>query len=123
MTPREVLGGTFRSLRIRNYRVFFWSQLVSLTGAWTQTVAQSWLVLTLTGSGVALGVTTALQFLPTALLGLWGGLVADRFDKRKVLLATQGSAGVLALALGVLTATGAVRLWMVYLLALLLGLV
>jgi MFS family permease len=112
---------TFRSLRIRNYRLFFFGQLVSVSGTWMQQLAQDWLVLRLTNRSLPVGITTALQFAPVLVLGIWGGLIADRLDKRRLLLATQGTMGALALALGVLTATGAVRLWMIYLLALLLG--
>jgi MFS family permease len=112
---------TFRSLRIRNYRLFFFGQLVSVSGTWMQQLAQDWLVLRLTNRSLPVGITTALQFGPVLVLGIWGGLIADRLDKRRLLLATQGAMGALALALGVLTATGAVRLWMIYLLALLLG--
>jgi MFS family permease len=120
---RAVGARTFRSLRIRNYRLFFFGQLVSVTGTWMQTVAQSWLVLNLTGSGVALGITVALQFLPMLLFGMWGGLLADRLDKRRLLVATQAAGGVLAVALWALVATGAVQLWMVYAFAFLLGVV
>ena len=123
MSPRAYVEDMFRSLRVRNYRLFSGAQLVSLSGTWMQTVAQNWLVLDLTGSGVALGIVTGLQFLPTALAGLWGGLLADRFSKRRILMWTQGLSGVLAVALGLLTLTGAVRLWMVYVLALVLGIV
>lgn len=112
---------TFRSLHVRNYRLFFWGQLVSVTGTWMQTVAQNWLVLSLTNSGLSLGVTVALQFLPMLLFGMWGGLVADRYDKRRVLVATQAVSGVLALTLWALVAAGVVELWMVYVLAFLLG--
>jgi len=114
---------TFRSLRIRNYRLFFVGQLVSVTGTWMQTVAQSWLVLKITGSGLALGVTVALQFLPMLLFGMWGGLIADRGDKRRLLIGTQVASGVLAFVLWGLVATGSVELWMVYALAFLLGVV
>jgi MFS family permease len=110
-------------LQVRNYRLYFLGQIVSTTGTWMQSVAQVWLVLRLTHSGLALGITTGLQFLPILLLGPWGGVVADRFDKRKVLIATQAADAVLALTLGVLTLTGVVELWMVYGLALGLGLV
>jgi MFS family permease len=120
---RALGARTFRSLRIRNYRLFFVGQLVSVTGTWMQTVAQSWLVLNITGSGVALGVTVALQFLPMLLFGMWGGLLADRLDKRRLLIATQGAGGVLALVLWALVAGGVVELWMVYVLAFLLGVV
>jgi len=112
---------TFRSLQIRNYRLFFFGQLVSVSGTWMQQLAQDWLVLRLTNRPLPVGITTALQFAPVLVLGIWGGLVADRVDKRRLLLATQSVMGALALSLGVLTATGAVRLWMIYLLALLLG--
>jgi MFS family permease len=112
---------TFRSLRIRNYRLFFLGQLVSLTGTWMQQVAQDWLVLRLTDRALPVGITTALQFLPVLLFAAWGGLAADRVDKRRLLAATQAAMGTLALVLGVLTLTGSVRLWMVYLLAFLLG--
>jgi MFS family permease len=120
---RRVAGSTFGSLRVRNYRLYFIGQVVSVSGSWMQRVAQSWLVLHLTGSGVALGIVSALQFLPILLLGAWGGVLADRIDKRRVLMITQAVMGFLALALGAVTLTGLVQLWMVYLLALLLGLV
>ncbi|MDQ6772972.1 MAG: MFS transporter [Candidatus Dormibacteraeota bacterium] len=118
----RLAGGTFSSLSIRNYRLFFGGQVVSVTGSWMQRVAQSWLVLHLTGSGVALGIVTALQFVPMLFFGLWGGVVADRADKRHVLYATQAAMGLLAALLGALTLSGSVRLWMVYALALILGL-
>ena len=123
---RRSMHGTFRSLRVRNYRLYFTSQLISVSGTWMQTVAQAFLVLHLAPpgrSGIALGVVTALQFLPMLLFGTWGGLVADRVDKRRLLYGTQSAAGVLALTLGLLTATGTVRLWQVFLLATLLGFV
>lgn len=120
---RTAADATFRSLRVRNYRLYFLGQIVSVTGTWMQSVAQIWLVLKLTGSPLALGITTGLQFLPILVLGPFGGVVADRFDKRKVLIATQAADAGLALVLGVLTLTGVVRLGMVYALALGLGLV
>ena len=113
----------FRSLRVRNYRLYAAGQLVSLTGTWMQRVAQDWLVLELTNSGTALGIVTALQFLPSLLFGLWGGVLADRYDKRKLLLATQTGLALVALILGVLDVTGIVQYWQVLALALLLGLV
>ena len=118
---RRVASATFGSLAIRNYRLFFAGQVISVSGSWMQRVAQAWLVLHLTGSGLALGTVTALQFLPLLLVGAWGGLLADRLEKRRLLLAMQASMGLLALALGLLTLSGSVRLWMVYLLALALG--
>ena len=116
-------GGTFRSLRIRNYRLFAAGQVVSLSGTWGQRVAQDWLVLELSGnSGVALGITTGLQFLPVLLFGLYGGVLADRYDKRRLLLGAQGAMAVLALVLATLDLSGAVQLWHVYALAFGLGL-
>jgi len=106
---------------VRNFRLFFFGHLISSTGTWMQQVGQDWLVLRLTDAPLPLGVTLALQFAPILVLGGWAGLIADRVDKRRLLLATQTAMAALALVLGVLTATGAVRLWMVYALALLLG--
>src|SRR5438093_1593275 len=120
---RLAASRTFRSLGVRNYRLYFIGQIVSMSGTWMQSVAQAWLVLELTGSGIALGTVTALQFLPTLLLGPWGGLIADRVDKRKLLIWTQSASAMLALALGVLVVTHVVTLWMVNALALGLGLV
>lgn len=111
----------FRSLRVRNYRLFASGQLVSLTGTWMQRVAQDWLVLTLTNSGAALGIVTALQFGPSLLLGPWGGVLADRGDKRKLLLFTQSSLALLALLLGLLDLGGVVAYWHVLVLATALG--
>jgi len=106
---------------VRNFRLFLFGHLVSSTGTWMQQVAQDWLVLRITDAPLPLGITLALQFAPMLAFGAWAGLVADRVDKRRLLLATQTAMAVLALVLGTLTATGAVRLWMVYTLALLLG--
>ena len=108
---------TFAAMRFRNYRLYCFSQIVSFSGTWMQGLAQSWLVLELTGSGTALGTVVAMQFLPTLLLAPFGGVIADRFDKRKLIIITQSTAGLLALTLGVLTITGAVELWMVYVIA------
>jgi MFS family permease len=124
MTPVErAARRTFRSLRTRNFRLYFAGQVVSGAGSWMQLVAQAWLVLRLTHSGVALGTTLALQFAPILLAGAWGGILADRVDKRRLLIATATAAGVLALILGVITATGVVQVWMVYALAVALGIV
>lgn len=111
------------SLQIPNFRRFFTGQVISVSGSWMQTVAEAWLVLSLTSSGVALGVSTALQFLPILLLGAWGGLLADRFPKRRLLIVTQTLAIAPALALFLLTITGVVTLWAVYALVLVRGLV
>ena len=120
---RAAVHQTFSSLRIRNYRLYFVAQLISVSGTWMQTVAQAWLVLHLTGSGVDLGVVVGLQFLPMLLFGPFGGLVADRMNKRRLLYATQTAGGLLALALGILVVSHTVQLWQVYLLAGLLGVV
>lgn len=112
---------TFGSLSSRNFRLYFFGQIVSNSGTWMQSIAQSLLVLKITGSGVDLGLVSALAFLPVLLFGTAGGLVADRLDKRKLILTTQSLLAMQAAVLGVLTATGVVRLWMVYSLALLMG--
>jgi MFS family permease len=120
----STLQRTFGSLQTRNYRLFATGQVISNTGSWMQRVAQDWLVLDLThGSGTALGITTGLQFLPLLLFSLWGGMVADRYPKRLILMGTQAAAGVLALILGVLALTHTVQIWHVYALAFALGLV
>ncbi len=112
-----------RSLKVRNYRLYFFGQLVSLTGTWAQQIAQDWLVLQLTDSGTALGLVTALQFAPALLLSLYGGALADRGDKRRLMLATQTGLALTALTLGLLDISGAVRIWQVMLLAAVLGVV
>jgi len=113
---------TFRALAIRNYRLYAMGALVSNTGTWMQRVGQDWLVLQLSaGDGVALGITTGLQFLPMLLLSPYAGLVADRFPKRRVLVATQLSMAVPAGVLGLLAITGLAQTWHVYVLALLFG--
>ncbi|GAB2814810.1 MFS transporter [Actinocorallia aurea] len=112
----------FRSLRNRNYRYFLSGQVISNTGTWMQRIAQDWLVLQLThGSGTALGITTALQFLPMLLFGLWGGVVADRFPRRKLIALTQIGLALPALALGLLDVGGLAQVWHVYVLAFALG--
>jgi MFS family permease len=111
----------WRALRHRNYRLFFGGQLVSLVGTWMQAVAQSWLVLQLTGDPLLLGVVAAAQFMPVLILGLFGGLIADHVPKRKTLIATQTSAMLLAFALFGLTVTHQVQVWHVLLLALGVG--
>ncbi|HET7591214.1 MAG TPA: MFS transporter [Solirubrobacterales bacterium] len=109
------LRRSFNSLEVPNYRRYFTGQLISLSGTWMQTVAALWVVLSLTGSGVAVGLTTALQFLPMLLIGAWGGLLADRFPKRRLLITTQTLMAIPALGLFAVTATGVVAPWMVYL--------
>ncbi|MEV6818979.1 MFS transporter [Nocardiopsis dassonvillei] len=114
----------FRSLANRNYRLYALGQLLSNPGTWMQRIAQDWLVLQLSGgSGIALGMTTALQFLPLLLFGLWGGALVDRLDKRRLLVCTQAAMGVLAVGLGILATAGAAQVWHVYLFAFGLGLI
>ncbi|AZM90351.1 MFS transporter [Streptomyces sp. W1SF4] len=113
----------FSSLKIRNYRLFATGQVVSNTGTWMQRIAQDWLVLSLTGSASAVGVTIALQFLPMLLFGLYGGVLADRLPKRPLLIATQSAMGLTGIALAALTLAGDVQVWHVYLAAFLIGLV
>jgi MFS family permease len=112
---------TFAALSIPNYRRYYGGQSISLIGTWMQMTAQSWLVLTLTHSGAALGVIVALQTLPVLVLGPYGGVIADRVDKRRMMIALQSAMGVQALILGLLTVTGAVRVWEIGLLAAVLG--
>lgn len=114
---RALSRKTFASLRFRNYRLYFFSQIVSFSGTWMQSIALAWLVLQLTGSGTALGAVMAMRFVPTLFLAPIGGVIADRFDKRRLIIATQSIAGLLALALGVITLSGVVELWMVYVLS------
>nr|WP_245557010.1 MFS transporter [Jongsikchunia kroppenstedtii] len=112
----------FASLAIRNYRIYFFGAFLSNIGTWIQRVAQDWLVLELShGSAVAVGVTTALQFLPSLLLGPFGGLLADRLDKRLLLCVTQLWMALSALALGLLTVTGVAQTWHVYVAAFVFG--
>jgi MFS family permease len=122
--PPQPTGGwrsTFVSLRIRNFRLFAASQLLSNTGAWMQRIAQDWLVLTLTNSPMAVGITTAMQFLPMLLFGLYGGVIADRCPKRRTLLITQSVACLLAGTLAVLSLARVITVWEVWIVALVLG--
>jgi MFS family permease len=108
------LRRSFDSLAVPNYRRYFTGQIVSVSGNWMQMVAEIWLVLSLTGSGVAVGATTALQFLPILLFGAWGGVLADRFSKRRLLIVTQTLMALPALVLLAVTAGGVVAPWMVF---------
>jgi MFS family permease len=120
--PTPPKQGTFASLRVRNYRLFFSGQVISNVGTWMNRIAQDWLVFTLTGNNpVALGVAAALQFAPTLFLSLWAGVLADRLDKRKLLIIVQTCMALCAVALGVLDVSGAVQLWHVYLLCFIFG--
>ncbi|MFF8999379.1 MFS transporter [Streptomyces achromogenes] len=120
--PASGRSSMFSSLRIRNYRLFFAGQVVSNTGTWMQRIAQDWLVLSLTGSSAAVGITTALQFLPMLLFGLYGGVLVDRLPKRPTLLVTQSAMAVTGLALAALTLSGQVQVWHVYVAAFAVGL-
>jgi MFS family permease len=114
---------TFHSLHTRNFRLYFIGQVVSVTGTWLNATASAWLVLRLSDSGFALGLNTALTFLPILLVGAFGGMLADRHDKRKILIVTQAVYASLALTLFILAATDVAQLWMVYALSLAAGLV
>lgn len=116
-------GGTFAALRHPGFRPYIVAQIVSNVGTWVQITVENWLVLELSHSGVALGVTNALQFGSSLVLGLYGGVVADRSDRRRVLIVTRSCLGLLALALGLLAGIGALRVWLIWLAAGLLGLV
>ncbi|MEJ7630348.1 MAG: MFS transporter [Nocardioidaceae bacterium] len=116
------MSPTFQALVVRNYRIYWLGGLVSNSGTWMQRVAQDWLVLQLTHSGTALGITTGLQFLPFLLATPYAGLIADRYPKRRVLLVTQASLTLTAGVLGLLAITGVAQTWHVYVLALLFGL-
>src|SRR5205823_8024079 len=113
---------TFLALRHRNFRLFWFGQMISLMGTWMQTIGQAWLVLQLTHSAWLLGIVGALQFLPVMLFALFGGVLADKLPKRTVLLFTQSSATLQAFILWILVASGGVQLWHVLVLAALLGL-
>ena len=112
---------TFAALAVPNYRRYYSGQSISLIGTWMQMTAQAWLVLTLTHSSTWLGLVVALQTLPVLVLGPYGGVIADRVNKRKLMIALQGAMGLQALTLGLLTVAGAVTVWEIGLLAALLG--
>lgn len=119
--PLTVRQRTFSSLKVPNYRLYMTGQSISLIGTWMQMTAQSWLVLTLTHSSTALGLVVALQTLPVLFLGPYGGVVADRADKQRLMVYLQSAMGVQALILGLLTVLGVVRFWEVCALAVVLG--
>ncbi len=114
-------AGTFRSMRTRNYRLYFYGQLVSTSGTWMQTVALGWLVLRITNSGFDVGVVTALQFLPMLLIGTYGGVIADRLNKRRTLMVTQSGMAVAAAGLAAIALAGRDPLWAIYLLTFVSG--
>ncbi len=112
---------TFRALKTRNYRLFFIGQVISRSGMWIQMIAENWLVIQLGGSGLTLGVTTALQFAPLLLFSAYAGVLVDRWNRRTVLIATQCASGLLAFAIGGLALVGSIQIWMIWLAAFLLG--
>ncbi|HEX2962999.1 MAG TPA: MFS transporter [Ignavibacteriales bacterium] len=121
-SARNIFRNTFSSLKVRNYRLYYIGQGISLPGTWMQRIAQAWLVLKLTGSGTSLGLVTALQFLPVLLFTPLGGVIADRYSKRNLLYITQACQGISALILGIVVVTNTVQLWMIYILAAFFGL-
>ena len=120
---RRSFRSSFASLQVRNYRLYFGGQIVSLAGNWMQIVAELWLILTLTDSGLAVGIATALQFTGILLFGALGGSLADRFDKRKLLMVTQTGMAVPAMLLFILAVSGSAQAWMVFVVIGLRGLV
>ncbi|MFA5871575.1 MAG: MFS transporter [Parcubacteria group bacterium] len=114
---------TFSSLATRNFRLYFIGQSISMAGTFMQGIALAWLVLKMTNSGTALGVAVSLQYLPILLLGPWGGMVADRFSKRALLIMTKSAFGILAFSLGILVLTGIIQVWMIFLLSLATGII
>src|SRR5690242_13776973 len=112
---------TFASLRIRNFRLYFAGQVVSFAGNWMQIVALATLVHDLTGSGTKLGLVYMVQFAPVLLFGAYGGVLADRYDRRKLSMLTQLLLAALATTIGVLTLTDHIRLWMIFVIAALIG--
>lgn len=119
---KQQIGRGFSSLGNYNYRLYWFGQLISLTGTWMQRLAQDWLVLKITNSPFALGTVSMLQFLPITLFSLYGGVIADRFPKRRLLLVTQTVATIQAIAMALLATLGKVQLWEIYVLAMVLGL-
>ena len=120
---RTAIKRTFDSLDTYNYRLFFTGDLISHVGGWMQAMAEALLVYHLTHNGAAVGATFAFRFGPVLFFGLWGGMIADRFDRRRVMLVTQSLAAVLAAVLWLVVLTGVVQVWMLFAVAFLLGLV
>ncbi len=120
---RNGANETFRSLKIRNFRLFFLGQLVSQTGTWMQSVALIWVVLRLTDDGVALGLTTASQFLPVLLLGAWGGVIADRVDRHRFMVFTQVGFTIVGGAFAILMLLDLLTVPVIYALSALYGLI
>ncbi|WP_028280331.1 MFS transporter [Arthrobacter sp. H5] len=123
ITKRPAWRDTFISLRIPNFRLFAISHLIAVVAVWMQRIAQDWMVLQLSGSVTAVGITVAMQFAPFLILGPWGGIIADRYSKRILLIITQSVAALSATAMAVLALSGVIQVWHVYVIALVLGLV
>jgi MFS family permease len=123
ITSRAPWSQTFSSLRVPNFRLFTISNILAMSGTWMQRIAQDWLVLTLSHSVTAVGITVAMQFTPMLLFGLHGGLIVDRYSKRMLLMITQGTIGLLAALLAILALTGTVQVWHIWAIAFLVGLV
>jgi len=120
---RPLWRDTFSALRLHNYRLYVIAQFIAYTAAWVQRIAVDWLVLELTGNVALVGLTIAIQFTPTIILGAYAGVIADRFDKRATLMVAQSVIGLLSLALAIVTIMGVAQLWLVYLLVLLMGII
>ncbi|MDQ1546702.1 MAG: hypothetical protein QOH69_1606 [Actinomycetota bacterium] len=123
ITGRTPWSQSFSSLRVPNFRLFTISNILAMSGTWMQRIAQDWLVLTLSHSVTAVGITVAMQFTPMLVFGLYGGLIVDRYSKRMLLMLTQGTAGVLAALLAVLALTHTIEVWHVWAIAFVVGLV
>jgi len=123
LSARPPWRETLVSLKVPNYRKFAAGNLVANTAVWMQRIAMDWLVLQLSGSVAAVGITVFMQFTPMLLFGLWGGVLTDRYSKQKLLIASQSAAALLAAVLAALTLTGTTQVWHVYLISFLLGLV
>jgi MFS family permease len=123
ITGRAPWSQTFSSLRVPNFRLFTISNILAMSGTWMQRIAQDWLVLTLSHSVTAVGITVAMQFTPMLIFGLHGGLIVDRYSKRMLLMMTQGAIGLLAALLAILALTGTVQVWHIWAIAFLVGLV
>jgi MFS family permease len=123
ITGRTPWSQSFSSLRVPNFRLFSISNILAMSGTWMQRIAQDWLVLTLSHSVTAVGITVAMQFTPMLVFGLYGGLIVDRYSKRMLLMLTQGTAGVLAALLAVLALTHTIEVWHVWAIAFVVGLV
>jgi MFS family permease len=123
INPGSRLRTTFRALRHRNYQLWFFGQGVSLIGTWMQSMAQQVLVYRLTGSAISLGIVNFMTVIPLLPFSFWGGSLADRVSKRKIILITQSLMLIQAVVLAILTWTGLVRVWHVYLMAFLLGMI